>query len=516
MTLSAPPTPSKHDPRRKSLAQVTAENKSHGLKKKLTAFQLLLMGVGTTVGAGIYVMTGTAAAEYAGPSVLLSFLVAALACLFTALSYGELASTFPVSGSAYSYAYISMGEKAAWTVGWLLLLEYGISCTAVAAGLSGYATSLLSSLGIHIPEFLHQSTFQPVPGSDGTRLSVAWRFDAVGFIAIAFITWLLVRGIEETARFNTLIVVLKVGVLFLFMIVGFKAIHPSNWHPFIPPSKGNFHYGVAGIFRAASTIFYAYAGFEAVSTASSEARNPTRDVPIGIIGSLIICTLIYIAVAAVLLGIVPYQQLNVADPIAVATRIMNKPWLALLVNIGATIGLCSVLLGLMYAQSRVLLTIGRDQLIPKIFCRVHPKRRTPWIGTIIIGAIIGLMTATMPIDIISDLVSIGTSAAFGIVCFTVIWQRNKHPDTPRPFSVPFGGIRIKGIWIGFVPAIGIGFCCVMGFPLIANMIHSLVGGNAIPLLLLIIYSTLGVLTYAFYGRKNSSMAPHNKKPLSSK
>lgn len=510
MTLPAPPVSSKNDSRRKTLAQLTAEAQSHGLKKKLTALQLLLIGVGTTVGAGIYVMTGTAAAEYAGPSVILSFLVAALACLFTAFSYGELASSFPVSGSAYSYAYISMGEKAAWTVGWLLLLEYGISCTAVASGLSGYATSLVETLGLHIPDSLHHSTIQPVPGSDGTILSFGWRFDAIGFVATILVTWLLVRGIEETARFNTLIVFIKVGVLFIFMIIGLKSINPANWHPFIPPSKGNFHFGIAGIFRAASIIFYAYAGFEAVSTAASEARNPTRDIPLGIIGSLVICTMIYVAVAAVLLGIVPYQQLDVADPIAVATRLMNEPWLALLVNLGATIGLCSVLLGLMYAQSRVLLTIGRDKLIPGIFCRIHPKFRTPWIGTIIIGLLIGLMTATMPIDIISDLVSIGTAAAFGIVCFTVIWQRNKDPDTLRPFKVPLGGIRIKGIWIGTVPALGIIFCGIMTLPLIANMIHSLAGGNPVPVILLTIYCSLGLTTYIFYGRKNSTMAPENR------
>ncbi|MDF7674903.1 amino acid permease [Acetobacteraceae bacterium ESL0709] len=510
MTSPASPMPPGNSPRRKTLAQLTAEAQSHGLKKKLTALQLLLIGVGTTVGAGIYVMTGTAAAEYAGPSVLLSFLVAALACLFTAFSYGELASTFPVSGSAYSYAYISMGEKAAWTVGWLLLLEYGISCTAVASGLSGYATSLLDTIGIHVPDWLHHSTIQPVPGSDGTALSFGWRFDAIGLAATLLITWLLVRGIEETARFNTIVVFIKVGVLFLFMIVGFKAIHPENWHPFIPPSKGNFHFGVAGIFRAASTIFYAYAGFEAVSTASCEAKNPTRDIPLGIIGSLIICTMIYVAVAAVLLGIVPYQQLDVADPIAVATRLMKNTWLALLVTIGATIGLCSVLLGLMYAQSRVLLTIGHDRLIPKIFCKIHPRYRTPWIGTIIIGLLIGLMTATMPIDIISDLVSIGTASAFAIVCFTVIWQRNKDPETPRPFKVPLGGISIKGVWIGTVPALGIAFCGVMTFPLLANMVHSLTGGNPVPVILLLIYCSLGLVTYIFYGRKHSTMAPENR------
>ncbi|MXV44564.1 amino acid permease [Saccharibacter sp. 17.LH.SD] len=501
---------SSRNPRRKSLAQVSAENENHKLKRSLTATQLLFMGVGTTVGAGVYVMTGTAAANYAGPSVLLSFLIAAAACLFTALCYGELASSFPVSGSAYSYAYISMGEKAAWTVGWLLLLEYGISCTGVAAGLSGYFTSLLDSFGVHIPTFLRSSTLQPLPGSDDTILTINWRLDLVGLLAVLFVTALLVRGIEESARFNTVVVGLKVGVLLLFIVIGINFVHPENWHPFIPPSQGNSHYGIAGIFHAASIMFFAYAGFEAVSTASAEARNPTRDIPIGIIGSLIICTIIYISVAAVLLGIVPYKQLNVADPLAIATKIMHKPWLALLINTGATIGLCSVLLGLMYGQTRVLLTVGRDGLIPSLFSHIHPRFRTPWIGTLIIGTLVGLMTATMPIDIISNLVSIGTALAFAIVCFTVIWQRNQAPHAPRPFQVPLGGITIRGIWIGIVPLLGIIFCCVMAFPLIFNMFHAVIAGNPVPLILLVVYCGLGVATYYFYGRHYSSMAPRNQ------
>lgn len=495
-----------HKSRRKTLDQITAENDSHTLKRSLTATQLLFMGVGTTVGAGVYVMTGTAAANYAGPSVLLSFLIAAAACLFTALCYGELASTFPVSGSAYSYAYISMGEKTAWTVGWLLLLEYGISCTGVASGLSGYLTSLLDTFGLHIPAFLTHSTLQPLPGSDETALSYNWQIDGVGLLAVFAVTALLVRGIEESARFNTLVVGLKVGVLLLFLIMGIHFVNPANWHPFIPPSQGHFHYGIAGIFRAASIMFFAYAGFEAVSTASAEARNPTRDIPIGIIGSLIICTIIYVAVAAVLLGIVPYHELNVADPLAVATKIMHKPWLALLVNSGATIGLCSVLLGLMYGQTRVLLTVGRDRLIPEFFSRIHPTFRTPWIGTLIIGGLVGLMTATMPIDIISDLVSIGTALAFAIVCFTVIWQRNQAPDVIRPFKVPLGGVTIRGVWIGTVPFLGIIFCACMALPLIINMIRAVAMGNPIPLILLFVYIALGIITYQYYGKKNSVMA----------
>ncbi|MBA5724839.1 APC family permease [Bombella favorum] len=496
----------RRDPRRKTMHQITAENDSVTLKRSLTATQLLLMGVGTTVGAGVYVMTGTAAAEYAGPAVLLAFLIAAAACLFTAFCYGELASTFPVSGSSYSYAYISMGERAAWHVSWLMLLEYGISCTAVAAGLSGYMNSLLGIFNIHLPIWLTQTSLQPVPGSEGTALTAGFRLDLIGFISVLLVTALLARGVEESARFNSLVVALKIGVLFLFLIIGVSYITPANWHPFIPPAQEHFHFGVAGIFRAASIIFFAYGGFEAVSTASSEARNPTRDIPIGIIGSLLICTLIYVAVAAVLLGIVPYTKLNVADPLAVATEAMGKPWLALLVNGGATIGLSSVLLGLMYGQSRILLTTGRDGLIPAVFSRIHKRYRTPARGTFIMGAIIALMTATLPIDIISDLVSLGTALAFAMVCFTVIWQRNYAADTRRPFSVPLGGIRIRGFWIGVTPVLGIIFCLIMILPLIFNMIHALLGGNPVPVILLVTYFLIGALTYRFYGYHNSRMA----------
>ncbi|MXV44563.1 amino acid permease [Saccharibacter sp. 17.LH.SD] len=498
--------------RRKTLKQLSEEQKGHGLKRSLTATQLLVMGVGTTVGAGVYVMTGTAAAEYAGPAILLSFLLSALACLFTALCYGELASTFPVSGSAYSYAYLSMGEKAAWAVGWLLLLEYCVAGTAVASGLSGYLTSLLEIIHIHVPAFLSQTTLQSRVTPSGGTLALHPSFNLVGFILVILVSLLLIRGTEESSRFNTLIVFLKIGVLALFIIMGVGAINPHNWHPFIPPSQGNFHYGLSGVFRAASIVFFAYGGFEIVSTASAEARNPTRDVPIGIIGSLAICTVIYIAVAAVLLGIVPYQQLDVADPLAVATKVMHKPWLAVFINTGATIGLFSVLFGLIYAASRILLTIGHDQLIPSFFCRIHDRFKTPLLGTLVLGLIMGTMTATLPIALVGDLLCIGVTLAFAMVCFTVIWQRNRDPETERPFRVPFGGVTIHGFWIGIIPGLGILFCFFMLLPLFWNMIHALMSGNPLPFILLVIYVGLGVGTYYGYGKKHSIMAPRNNPP----
>lgn len=492
---------------RKSLAQIEAETNSHGLKRSLGALNLTMLGIGSTIGAGIYVMTGTAAANYAGPAILLSFLVAGLACLFTALSYGELASTMPVSGSAYTYAYASMGELAAWIVGWLLLLEYGISCAGVASGFSGYATSLLHDLGVTVPGWASTSFIQTLPGPNGTNLlDIGHGVNLVGAFASVVVTVLLVIGVSESATVNSIIVVLKVSVLLVFVVLGIKAIHPANWVPFIPPSQGGFRFGVPGIFRAASVIFFAYVGFEAVSTASAEARNPKRDVPIGIICSLVVCTVVYICVAAVMVGVVPYSQLNVADPLAIAVDAMHQSWLALFVKVGAVTGLCSVMLVLQYGQSRIFFTMARDGLLPQIFCVLHPRFRTPWLGTILLGIGVAAGTALLPIDIISDLVSLGTTTAFGIVCFTVIWQRNACPGLKPPFPVPLGAIRIRGLWIGIVPSLGILFALVMAGPLLIDMVTALLNHNPVPALLLVSYVAIGALCYILYGYRHSRLA----------
>ena len=488
------------NPRRKSLERIEKENKTQRLSRSLGALQLTMLGVGSTVGAGIYVMTGTAAANYAGPSILLSFIVAGLACLFTALSYGELASAMPVSGSAYTYAYVSMGEACAWGVGWLLLLEYGVSCAGVAAGFSGYAVSLLQDFGIVTPHQVSATTFQV--SLEGI-LSSGMQADLVGAFSVVVVTCFLILGVQESLRVNTAIVFLKVGVLVVFVVLGLRAVHPSYWVPFIPPHEGGFRYGVPGIFRAASIIFFAYVGFEAVSTASAEARNPRKDVPAGIVGSLLICTLIYIVVAAVLIGVVPWKTLNVADPLAIAVNAMHQPWLAFFVKIGAVIGLCSVLLGLLYAQSRVFFAMAEDGLLMPLFSALHPRFKTPWLGTIVLGVITAVATAVLPIDIISDLVSLGTATAFGIVCFTVIWVRNTAPDTPRVFSVPGGGMTIRGVWIGYVPVMGMVLCVVMTAPLFIDMVAASFSGNPVPVFLLFVYLTLGWASYYFYGRKHS-------------
>ena len=490
---------------RKPIAHVEAEIAAHGLKRTLGPVNLIMLGVGTTIGAGIYVMTGTAAANYAGPAVLLSFLLAGLACAFTALSYGELASVMPVSGSAYTYAYVAVGEVFAWITGWLLLLEYGISIAAVAAGFSGYATSLLHDFGITVPPLLHTPLIHTVQTASSTGLVWSGGLDLVAAAASLLVTAILVIGVTESATVNSVIVVIKVSVLVVFVAFGIRAIHPSNWAPFIPANTGGMHFGVPGIFRAASVIFFAYVGFESVSCAAAEARNPKRDIPIGIIGSLAICTVVYILVAAVLTGIVPYRQLGVADPLAIAVAAMHTPWLAMMINIGAVTGLCSVMMGLLYGQSRIFYTMSRDGLLPRLFQDLHPRFRTPWLGTIVVGAGTAIAAATLPIDIISDLVSLGTTVAFGIVSFTVIYLRNTRPDQVAPFRVPLGGVRIRGLWIGTAPGLGILFCVIMAAPLLIDLTTALFTGNPVPALLLLGYAILGVVAYLAYGRHHSTL-----------
>lgn len=489
--------------KRKSLEQITKEANSHGLRRCLGPWQLTTIGVGATIGAGIFVMTGTAAANYAGPSVVLSFIVAAIACLFTAFSYGELSSTIPVAGSAYSYAYTSLGEKFAWAVGWLLLLEYGVTAISVASGFSSYSVSLLQNFHINIPDFLHHSMFQPAPDGYSKGIIVTDSIDLIGAISVLIGSVALFFGVSESTTINAIVITLKVGILLLFVGIGFFYINPVNLTPFIPESTGPMNFGVTGIFRAASTIFFAYIGFEAVSTAASEARNPQKDIPFGIITSLIISTLIYVGVAFVLVGVVPYKLLNVSDPLAIATNYINVPFLTWSLKISAVVGLCSVMLVLLYGQTRIFFIMAKDGLLPPAFCKLHPKYQTPWRGTFILGVCVSIATAFLPIDIVSDLVSLGTSTAFGIVCFTVIWQRNAHPDLPRPFKVPLGGFRIKGIWIGITPSLGIFCCLAMIIPLLIDMVTSIFHNNPIPIILLLSYAIVGFLGYYCYGRKHS-------------
>ncbi|MBY0511572.1 MAG: amino acid permease, partial [Rhodospirillaceae bacterium] len=543
----------------KSVEQMHAEHQGGELKKSLGALNLVLLGIGCIIGAGIYVMTGNAAANYAGPSVMLSFIIAGTACGFAGLCYAELASTMPVAGSAYTYSYATMGELIAWIMGWLLVLEYGVAAATVAAGWSGYVTSLLKDFGVLIPAELSHSMIQSTADATGHLIfQVTNNFNLVGTAGMLLVTGLLVLGVSESATVNNVIVFIKVGVLLAFIIMGVGFIQPENWTPFIPPNQGGFVYGVQGVFRAASVIFFAYVGFEAVSTAAAEAKNPSRDMPIGILGSLFVCTAIYIAVAAVLTGVVSYKDLGVPEPIAVAVDRMGMPWFSFLIKVGAVAGLSSVMLILTYGQSRIFYSMARDGLLPKAFAIIHPRFRTPWIGTIVLGALIAIAASLLPISILGDLVSLGTSFAFGIVCLTVMYLRSNRPDLHRPFRVPLGGVFVSArlrvvistvmafvglavfrflmqspwtdygavvvlivaaiwlvrswrdttgrYWLGTAPMLGILFAVIMAAPLIEDIITKAMADDPIPAIILTSYLVLGAAIYLFYGLKNSRLA----------
>jgi len=528
---------------RKPVSHVQDDFKKSELKRTLGPFNLVTLGIGCIIGAGIFVLTGHAAATMAGPAVVFAFIIAGTACAFAGLCYAELASTMPVSGSAYSYSYVTLGEVFAWTMGWLLLLEYGIAASTVAAGWTGYVVSLLRDFGLVIPEFLSHSTMQYVvpdannPAAHGALHSTG-AINLVGAFGILAVTALLVVGIKESARFNNVIVVVKVSVLLAFVAIGLSYLEPANWHPFVPANEGSFHYGWQGILRAASYVFFAYIGFEAVSTAAGEAKNPQRDLPIGILGSLAVCTVIYMAVSAVLTGVVPFRLLNVPDPIAVAVDRMNPSWamvawpltashhlnlFSFIIKIGAFTGLTSVMLVLCYAQTRVFYQMAKDGLIAEIFSRVNKTFRTPAAGTVLLGALIAFAAAVLPLDVMGSIVSIGTALAFAIVCISVIYLRRAEPDLPRPFKVPF---------YPWTPILGALFCVVLmigpillditgaavGKDLIGMLFGSLsapkagvpvptynIPSDPIALYILVGYAVVGALVYTVYGRRHSKL-----------
>ena len=526
---------------RKPVSHVKSEFQSTELRRTLGPFNLVTLGIGCIIGAGIFVLTGHAAATMAGPSVIYAFIISGLACAFAGLCYAELASTMPVSGSAYTYSYVTLGEVFAWTMGWLLLLEYGISASTVAAGWTGYVVSLAKDFGIFIPDGVSRSMLQYIvpnandPASHGA-LQATGAINLVGAFGILAVTALLVIGIRESARFNNVIVVVKVSVLLAFVAIGVTYFDPANWHPFIPKNEGSFHYGWPGIFRAASYVFFAYVGFEAVSTAAGEAKNPQKDLPVGILGSLVVCTIIYMAVAAVLTGVVPFRTLNVPDPIAVAVDKMNPAWaiiswplsashqlnlFSFIIKIGAFMGLSSVMLVLCYAQTRVFYQMAKDGLLMRLFGHVHPRFKTPAAGTILLGLLIAVAASLLPLDVMGNLVSLGTALAFAIVCATVIYMRRAHPEIEKPFKVPF---------YPWTPILGVIFCVVfmMGPILLditgAAMGKDLIGAffgmlsppppgvpvpsyaapkDPIALYILVGYAIVGALIYAFYGRGHS-------------
>ena len=490
---------------RKPLADVRDDALANGLVRTLGPIQLTLIGIGCIVGAGVYVMTGTAAANYAGPAVILSFALAGVACAFTALCYAELSSTLPVAGASYSYAYAALGELAAWTLGWMISLEMGLAGSLLAVGASGYLLSLLADFGVHVPDVLSNPYVQSVTRADGQHFTVGGSVNLVAVAIVALFTMVLVRGVSHSARLNAAMVTVKIGVLVLFVALGVGHVHAANWHPFIPPSQGGFTYGWAGVLRGASILFFAYLGFEAVATAALEARQPQRDIPIGILGALAVATIIYIAVACVLTGLVRYTALNVPDPVAVAIDVIGVPWLTFLVKIGALAGLSSVLMINTYAHSRICFAMGGDGLLPRMFCAIHPRFRTPHLATIFVAGMAALAAAALPIAILADLVSLGTGVVFVTVAITTIWLRNSRPDLPRPFRVPGGGVTIGGIWFGTVPVMSLLMTLAMVGPVLGDIAYKAAHGDRIPAVILTLYVLAGAVVYRLYGYRRSHL-----------
>jgi basic amino acid/polyamine antiporter, APA family len=486
------------------------EGEQGGLRRALGPFNLITLGIGAIIGTGIFVLTGPVAATTAGPAIVLSFIVAGIACAFAGLCYAEFAALIPIAGSSYSYGYTTLGEIVAWVIGWALVLEYAFGAATVAVGWSGYVGSFLEDLGIPIPPsisyapgtqlVLYQGHWQPVstlimsvPDSVVAALPrVVAHFDLMALLGILLVTAVLVKGVKESANLNTAIVVVKVAVLLIFLGLGisFLAGHwqlsSANWHPFIPPNGGHYgDFGWSGILRGAGIIFFAYIGFDAVSTAAQEAKNPSRDMPIGILGSLVICTILYILVAVVLTGLVPYSHLNVADPIALGVDATGVRWGSMLVKIGAIGGLSSTMLVMLLGQSRIFFTMSHDGLLWKWAGKVHPRLRTPYISTIVVGACVALMAASLPISTLGELTSIGTLFAFTIVCAGVWILRRRQPNLPRPFKTP---------WVPFVPIMGMAVSLLMMVSL-----HELTWE------VFLTWLCVGLVVYSLYGRKHSKV-----------
>jgi basic amino acid/polyamine antiporter, APA family len=496
-----------------SILNEAAETGEHSLRRALGPTNLISLGIGAIIGTGIFVLTGTAAANHAGPAIILSFSLAAVACVFAGLCYAEFASMIPVAGSAYTYGYATLGEFIAWIIGWDLILEYALGAATVASGWSGYVLSFLSDFHIRL-----SPKWAGCPGTtflfyDGhwERLTAQFQklldlkhidvatlphqyssFNLFGFLGIMLVTMILVIGIKESADFNSFIVIVKVAVLLVFLglganyLFGHRAEAMANWTPFLPPNTGHYgDFGWSGIATAGGVIFFAYIGFDAVSTAAQEASNPRRDMPIGILGSLVICTILYILVAGVLTGLVKYTSLDVPDPIAIGIDMTGVSWGSKLVKLGAICGLSSTMVVMLLGQSRVFFSMSKDGLLPKWASTIHPRFRTPYISTILVGVCVATVAALTPISVLGNLVSIGTLLAFVIVCGGVWMLRWRGTEVPRAFVAP---------WIPFTPIMGITVSLLMMLSLGWETWARLV-----------IWLVIGLIIYFTYSRKHSKV-----------
>ena len=458
---------------------------SHGpsLRRTLGPWGITALGIGAVIGSGIFVVTGQAAAEHAGPAVLISFILAAICSGFTALCYSEFATLIPISGSSYSYAYATLGEATAWFIGWNMVLEYGISASAVAASWTGYFTSLLDSCHIHLPvEF----TDAPSAYTNGALVSTGHLINLPAVMIVLALTWVCYVGIRESTGINLAMVMLKVGLIIVVVVAGYRYVNPANWHPFIPAPQGNHKYGWDGIFRGAAMVFFAYIGFEATSTAAQECKNPQRDLPFGTLVSLVICTVLYLAMAAVLTGLIPYNLLGTDEPVVTAIRAHAElNWLRPWIEVGALIGLSSVILVMIIAQPRIFMIMSRDGLLPPIFNRIHPRHRTPHVNTVITGVGIAALAAVFPLDLLTNLTSMGTLIAFVAVCAGVLILRYTSPELPRTFRVP---------WAPFTCTAGVLSCLALLYTM-----------DWFNWALMLLWTVLGFAIYFAYGVRHSRL-----------
>ena len=462
-----------------------AETTNGGLRRTLTASHLVALGIGAIIGTGIFVITGQAAAQYAGPALTISFVISALACIFAGFCYAEFAAMIPVSGSVYSYSYATMGEFLAWFIGWDLVLEYLFACSTVAVGWSGYMQSLLHDWGIDLPYHLAHPALEYINDEWVFTGSIV-NFPALFIVAI--ITALLLGGIRQSTWVNNVIVLIKVTIILMFIGFGLSYVDTSNWIPYIPENTGEYgHFGWSGIMRGAAVVFFAYLGFDALSTTAQETRNPQRDMPKGILISLAICALLYVSVTAVLTGIVKYNELNVDAPIALAIDRAGQglAWLSPFIKLGAIAGISSVILVMMMGQSRIYYAISKDGLLPALFSKIRAKRGVPQNATVFAGIATAAIAGIFPLNVLSELVSIGTLMAFAIVCISVMVLRKTHPELKRPFKVPL-------VWL--IPSLGAFFCIVQMVSLPwATWVR------------LILWTLAGIVIYFAYGRRNSHL-----------